>query len=339
MITTQNSAVQAVAQPAHQVADKLDYSVVIEWENVLLADATRTVEMLRRLARQVAQVAAAGIKGETILVREADDVEIADELSRMLHATFGQNSDAVRVIGVRAKRYYEKKNEGAQQARGEIIVFLDSDVIPEERWLEGLLSAFSDPQVQVVAGATYIAPTTIYQTAFAAFWFFPPRSSAEGLAPARELFGNNIAFRREVFLANQFPVVPQFRGQAGMLIRDLRDRGFGIYLQRSSRCEHPPPSGFGHFVRRAMCDGHDNVIIARRTTGRSRLPWRYAYWSARSFVRSSFGGIRERHTSLRMSPLATATSVALTLSYVACMTFGEILTRLDPTLVPRRFSI
>jgi hypothetical protein len=88
-----------------------------------------------------------------------------------------------------------------------------------------------------------------------------------------------------------------------------------------------------------MCDGHDNVVIARRTTGRSRLPWRYAYWSARSFVRSSFGGIRERHASLRMSPLATATSVALTLSYVACMTFGEILTRLDPTLVPRRFSI
>lgn len=322
-----------------QPGSELHYSVIIEWENVLLADSARAFEMLRRLSRQVAELAAAGIEGETILVREADDTSVDAELARVLQTTFGPNSPAVRVIEVRSKRYYEKKNEGATIARGAIFVFLDSDVIPEERWLACLISAFDDPQVQVVAGSTYIAPTTPYAKAFAAFWFFPPRSSAEGLAPADTLFGNNIAFRRDLFRAHPYPVVGQFRGQAGLQIRELQGRGIGSYVQRSSRCAHPPPNGFGHFVRRAMCDGHDNVVIASRSTGRSRLPWRYTYWSARSFLRSALRAIRDRRSAIELTGIETAAAILLALGYAACIVLGEVLTRMDPTLVPRRFSI
>jgi len=193
--------------------------------------------------------------------------------------------------------------------------------------------------VEVVAGNTYIEPTTLYAKAFAAFWFFPPRSNEEGLVPADVLFGNNIAFRRELFLAHPFPVVEQFRGQGGMLIRDLREIGAGIYLQRSSRCSHPPPNGFIHFVRRAMCDGHDNVVIALRSTGRSRLPWRHSYWSARSLLNNSLRAIRERYDALGLTPVSAIVAISIAFGYVLCMGFGEILTRWNRTLVPRRFSI
>jgi len=339
MTILQSSVVAGAAPPATQSGAAPAYSVIIEWENVLLADSGRAVEMLHRLARQVGELASGGVQGEVILVRDAGDAGIADDLASTLRETFGNASDSIRVIGVDSKRYYEKKNEGAAIARGGILVFLDSDVIPEERWLECMLAAFDDPGVQVAAGSTYIAPTTLYSKAFAAFWFFPPRSDAEGPVPADILFGNNIAFRRELFLAYPYPALGQFRGQAGTLIRELRALGVGIVVQRSSRCAHPPPHGFMHFVRRAMCDGHDNVVIARRSTGRDQLPWRYAYWSARSFLQLAGGRIRQRHAAVGLTPLSWTVSILLAWSYAFCMTLGDILTRLDPTAVARRFSI
>jgi hypothetical protein len=319
----------------------LAYSVIIEWENVMLAESARATEMLRRLSMQIDELVVKGIEGETLIVRDEDNESVAADLDRILKLGFGATSSKsnVRVISVRAKRYYEKKNAGAAAAYGAILVFLDSDVIPEDGWLDRILFAFDQPAVEVVAGNTYIEPTTLYAKVFAAFWFFPPRSNEEGLVPTDELFGNNIAFRRELFLAHPFPVVEQFRGQAGMLIRDLRERGAGIYLQRSSRCSHPPPNGFVHFVRRAMCDGHDNIVIALRSTGRSRLPWRYSYWSARSLLNNSLRAIRERYDALGLTLGSAVVAILIAFGYVICMAFGEILTRWNRTLVPRRFSI
>ena len=319
----------------------LAYSVIIEWENVMLAESARATEMLRRLSMQIDELMAKGIEGETLLVRGEDNESVASDLDRILKLWFGASSSKskVRVISVRAKKYYEKKNAGAAAAYGAILVFLDSDVIPEDGWLNHLLFAFDQPGVEVVAGNTYIEPTTLYAKAFAAFWFFPPRSTEEGLVPTDVLFGNNIAFRRELFLAHPFPVVEQFRGQGGMLIRDLRERGAGIYLQRSSRCSHPPPNGFVHFVRRAMCDGHDNVVIALRSTGRSRLPWRHSYWSTRGFLTNSLRAIRERYHALGLTPFSAVVAILVAFGYVFCIGFGEILTRWNRTLVPRRFPI
>ena len=45
------------------------------------------------------------------------------------------------------------RNVGAQKAKGEIIVFLDSDCVPEKNWLEEMLKPFSDEKVIGVQGA------------------------------------------------------------------------------------------------------------------------------------------------------------------------------------------
>lgn len=62
-----------------------------------------------------------------------------------------------------------------------MIVFLDSDVIPEEGWLAGLLRAFRNPAVQVVCGGTYISLEGLYSKTVALFWFFPLREEGDGL--------------------------------------------------------------------------------------------------------------------------------------------------------------
>ena len=319
-------------------ATRLAYSVIIEWENVLLAGSSRAVEMLRRLARQMQFLREQGVEGEAILVRDADD-QVPESLPRVIRSAFGPAAGRVRDVVVREKRYYEKKNAGAAAAKGDILVFLDSDVLPEDRWLERLLAPFRQSDAAVVAGATYLEPATLYTRAVAAFWFFPPRSSEEGLVPADTIFGNNIAFRRQVFLQHPYPVLGQYRGQQGVQLRDLRSKGFGIYLQRGARCAHPAPSGLAHFFRRAVCEGYDNIVISRRAAGGSRLPWRHTYWSFRSWLRSSLQAIRDRKRPLNLSAVDVVAASAIALCYIAFMVLGEIMTRIDPAIVPRRFSI
>ncbi len=45
------------------------------------------------------------------------------------------------------------RNFGAQQAAGEIIVFTDSDCVPEPDWLDKMTTPFSDPEIMGVKGA------------------------------------------------------------------------------------------------------------------------------------------------------------------------------------------
>ena len=315
------------------------YSVIVEWENVLLAGSSRAVEMLRRLAVQMREMRQSGVEGEVVLVRDADDERGDESLPRIIQSAFGDAADSVRVVAVREKRYYEKKNAGAAAANGAVLIFLDSDVLPEDQWLHHLLSSFSQADAAVVAGATYLEPATLYARAVAAFWFFPPRSNEEGLVPAETIFGNNIAFRRQVFLEHPYPVSGQFRGQQGELVRHLREKGFQIFLQRGARCAHPAPNGLAHFFRRAVCEGYDNIVGSRRAAGQSRLPWRHTYWSVLSWLRSSFQTIRERKDSLNLGAIDVLVAVSIALCYIAFMVLGEVMTRIDPGLVPRRFSI
>lgn len=321
-------------------AEMLAYSVVIEWGNVVLAGSSRAVEMLRRLAIQMQCLREQGVEGEAILVQDVDD-PASESLPHVIQSAFGTAAGSVRVVAACHKGYHEKKNAGAVAARGDILVFLDSDVLPEDRWLETLLSPFWQTDAAVVAGTTYLEPSTMYTKAVAAFWFFPPRSNEEGMVTAdpNTIFGNNIAFRRQVFLEHQYPVLDQFRGQQGVLLRNLREKGFKIYLQRGARCAHPAPNGLVHFFCRALCEGYDNIVISRREAGGAKLPWRHTYWSLRSSLLGSLQAIRDRKRALNLSAVDVLAASVIALCYVALMMLGEIITRIDPRIVPTRFSI
>ena len=50
-------------------------------------------------------------------------------------------------------------NRGIEETTGELIAFTDDDVVPDERWLQGLGDVFDDPIVAAVTG--YVAPLKI----------------------------------------------------------------------------------------------------------------------------------------------------------------------------------
>ncbi len=65
----------------------------------------------------------------------------------------------VRVIPTGPCLPAKKRDRGAQQARGEILAFLDDDAYPAEGWLESALEIFEgDPQVAAVGGPAVTPP-------------------------------------------------------------------------------------------------------------------------------------------------------------------------------------
>jgi hypothetical protein len=64
-----------------------------------------------------------------------------------------------RLVPVPGAEYYALKNAGAREVEGELLVFVDSDVVPDPGWLGDLLRPFDDETVGVVAGNSYLEPT------------------------------------------------------------------------------------------------------------------------------------------------------------------------------------
>ena len=218
----------------------------------------------------------------------------------------------MRLLASGGRPYYEQKNFGAANSSGDIVLFLDSDVVPEPGWLHSILATFANSEVSVVSGSTYVEPGSFYERAVALFWLFPLRSASNGVAKAQSFRANNVAFRRHVIVERGFPELPTFRGQCGLLARNLRDEGISIVRCIDARVSHPPPNGLRHFVSRAMASGHDDAIRDRLGGRKLLKPALKDFW--RHMVNSTRRISRERH-QVGLSPLGAVGAWWLALAY------------------------
>lgn len=314
--------------------DKLpSFSVVVEWENVRLSEAVLARRMLAELARQTAALAdRTSPPPEMLLVYSRDAFDPAP-VAAMVAAAFGPDHPVQpRLVGTDGLEYYTQKNAGAREAANDVVVFLDSDVVPEAGWLAGLLEAMRDPSVAVVCGATHVAAEGLYGKAFSLFWFFPPRdASANGLQPKPQFFANNVAFRRDLFLRTGFPEAATLRGQCVSLARQLRRDGVEIYCNGSSRVAHPPPNGLGHFVRRALSAGHD----AAMDTPPGQPAVRAAYWRLRESLGDAAKRIRSGRASAGLSRPGAVAAFGIAAAYHVLTFAGDLVTQRAPHLIPR----
>src|SRR5262245_12042354 len=208
-------------------------SVIIEWENAKLSDLNRAERMLTQLGAQIADAARKrDLRAELLLLYDSEEIDPA-----VPHAAVTARIDraawpgTIELVPAPGKRYYEQKNAGAHLAKGEILIFLDSDVVPDGGWLDGLLAALDDPNIDFVGGETYLATETLHDRLFAAFWSFPPKHPSRGIYRRRSFYANNLAVRRETFLANPFPDATAYRGQCSQLAKSMRDKGITVYRQ------------------------------------------------------------------------------------------------------------
>jgi Glycosyl transferase family 2 len=90
-----------------------------------------------------------------------------------------------KLAAARGCEYYELKTRAASLSKGDPVVFVDSDVIPEPEWLAELLACFDDPVVEVACGSTFIDPESLSGKAFALFCSFRSVRYAEKSAGCR----------------------------------------------------------------------------------------------------------------------------------------------------------
>lgn len=263
-----------------------DISVIIEWENVLLAEQDRCFRMLERLRKQALD-STRSIEVMVVFNPEQVNRSIIEEAVGRYLTTPADDGRSLscRIEAGPGMHYYQLKNHGSRLTQGAVIAFLDSDVIPEEGWLKALTEPFwSNPEIQVLAGHTYLDPEDLMSRAFALGWFFPLRSSEAALkAGSRYFFANNLAFRRSVLEAHPFPDMGEgmTRGACVMLKTDLSQHRIAIWGSSAAQTCHPAPNGLAHFVARGLAQGRD---WAMDCVADGIPPWRTGLRALRKFV-------------------------------------------------------
>lgn len=305
-----------------------EISVVVEWENAILAEDSREDRMLGNLVRQIGDLD----KAVEVVVLFNPDLIDESALRRKLDQTLGVGTEkhgcVLKVVGTRGRHYFDLKNEGGRLANGQLVVFIDSDVVPEEGWLNEMVRPFfADADVNVIAGSSYIEPNDLYSKAFALGWFFPLRNNEVLVHDQRQkLWGNNVAFRKDVFMRFPFPEMPQgaTRGAGILLAEQLRNARITIWTSTGARVAHPAPNGFAHFYKRAMAQGRDYCLRNRggAISGLGKLFFDYYFKKVKKVVKRT----ARQHKAVDLPTWQTPLAVLIMLGYYTFGLVGGVIT-------------
>ena len=322
-------------------------SVVIEWENVLLAEMDRCRRMLRELRRQILELnspVSTPVEFEIIVVFNQEIVAapvVENELAQVFLP--GDTNIRSRLTAATGLNYYDLKNFGAERSGGDIIVFLDSDVIPEPGWLKNLLVTFDHPAVEVVAGNTFLDLSDFLGRAMALSWFFPLRATEAVLKETPHFFANNVAFRKTTFERFPFPKMQPgaTRGSCVQLAENLRQAGKKIHLHLGAQVSHPPPNGWHHFFIRGFAAGRDELLLRRIYRGQSWFGREGYRELRRSFSKmfDGFNSILKQRKQVNLSAVETPLALGIVLIYWHCRLLGAWGTQMFPHFMGRHFRI
>jgi len=134
------------------------FSVIIEWENVVYSEMWRTQDMLKKLCNQIIQLSPNFVeKPEIIIAYDSDDID-GKEVKEIAKTCLENCISLIqlKILSSSGADYTALKAFGAKNSSNEIIIFLDCDVIPEPRWLQGYMEAFENQDVKVVRGVTFM---------------------------------------------------------------------------------------------------------------------------------------------------------------------------------------
>jgi len=237
--------------------------------------STYTIERLDDVLCCISSVKNQSLKPfEVILVLDPDEKLLQTYRSRVPHD--------VRIVVSDHLGLSHARNAGVREARGEFVAFIDDDAAADKKWLEKLLSNFSDPSVMGVGGN--IIPVWESNRPF----WFPEEldwivgCSYKGLperrSTVRNPIGCNMSYRKKVFV-----LVGYFEsdiGRSGNKLVSKEETEFSIRVLNkipNSRMIYEPSSIVRHKVnksrqdlkyiwRRSFYEGVSKVLMDSKST-------------------------------------------------------------------------
>ncbi|HEX5410625.1 MAG TPA: glycosyltransferase [Terriglobia bacterium] len=215
--------------------------------SIILCTSGRRATLARCLAELTAQ-AQRYLSCEVIVVLNGrEDTAFAQTVSRF----------SVRLLNEPRRGVSLARNHAVQQSKGDILIFVDDDVLVSPGWLDAITQGFADPNVYCVTGRVIPAGTLSLTAERSARYYASQRALSSWTLDASNPnwyqyilgepvgFGCNMAFRK-AFLLNYSPFPPDLG--AGSLIGGGDE--FYMYLQvlkHGFRIQHNPEAAVTHF--------------------------------------------------------------------------------------------
>jgi len=157
------------------------------------------------------------------------------------------------------------RNRGAREAEGEIILFTDSDCLPEHNWVQEMVSRFGDPDVVAVKGA-YKTKQMELAAKFAQAEF-EDRYDLLQKSPSIDMIDTySAAFRRDVFLNmggfdESFPVA---NNEDTDLSYRLAAAGYKLVFIPGAIVYHTHPNTIIKYLKLKFWRGYWRMVVYRR---------------------------------------------------------------------------
>lgn len=316
------------------------FSLVIEWENVLHVEFSRATKMLSIVSEQMMELSQSmSFKPELIISYNPDEIK-KEQVEKIVDKYLSKCKTRIdlKIIPGRGLHYYELKNNASSYCTKEIIIFLDSDIIPEDNWLINLLAPFQNKEISVVGGHTYINSESFYERSFALYWHFPLQLEYLDHVCEKETFvANNMAIRRKVFENFHFPISTQFRGQCVTLSEILWRNRIMIYRTPFAKGNHPAPK-FKRFFLEALCEGYDISIIRKRIKKNNLHQYNYNKNSSKK-IPPVFTRIRSRFRLLGFTTKDAVAAYGIVFTYLGLRQLGLWISYIRPQIIRNNLQI
>jgi glucosyl-dolichyl phosphate glucuronosyltransferase len=241
---------------------------------------------------------------------------------------------------------------GAKEARGEILAYIDDDVVLSASWLDGLMSAFSNPEVALVGGPSFPEYEVEPPEWLGSFW----HQDADGRRTLFELSlidsgpavrpedplcvpGLNFSIRKDVFdrCGGFHPdCIPaalqryQGDGETGLTLK-MKAAGFHALYHPQVAVKHVIPASrmtLESFKRRSfyqgVCDSY--TVVRRERTADAHPPrsWKDVIRPLKKWIRREYLSHKDETWRIRK---------AMELAHAAGFAFHQREVRHDPNLL------
>jgi glucosyl-dolichyl phosphate glucuronosyltransferase len=210
--------------------------------------------------------------------RDHYEVLVIDNNSRdqtpQVVTSFATSQPAPRYIPETQQGLPHARNRAIAEAKGEIIVFADDDILVQPNWLAQLTAPFAaDTAHKIGAIGGEVIPIFPHGLPpWVSEWHAPLafRSDNGPLTPQQSPMGANLAFRREVFvqLGNFAAGLGRagknlFAGEETELLRRMRAAGFEVWFAPQAAVQHQMPANrttFRYAARHAFDSARSRVV-------------------------------------------------------------------------------